>query len=72
MDDVLDDLQKALFQAIFAEHAHDDAAVQRAVQIALVGRFYERIGDHAANVAERVEFMVTGHFPYEHAGESPG
>src|SRR5207302_400047 len=54
MDDVMDELQKSLFQAIFANHAHDDVALQRAVQIALVGRFYERIGDHAANVAERV------------------
>ena len=71
MDDVMDELQKSLFQAIFANHAHDDVALQRAVQIALVGRFYERIGDHAANVAERVEFMVTGQLPYEHAGETP-
>jgi phosphate transport system protein len=66
MDDVMDDLQKDLFQAIFAAHATDEAAVQRAVQIALIGRFFERIGDHAANVGERVEFMVTGHFHYEH------
>ncbi|MHB8670300.1 MAG: phosphate signaling complex protein PhoU [Acidimicrobiales bacterium] len=65
MDDVMDDLQKHLFQAIFANNAHDDVALQRAVQVALVGRFYERIGDHAANVAERVEFMVTGQYHRE-------
>jgi phosphate transport system protein len=64
MDDVMDDLQKNLFQAIFADHSSDEAAVQRAVQIALIGRYLERVGDHAANVGERVEFMVLGRFPH--------
>jgi phosphate transport system protein len=65
MDDVLDDLQKDLFQAIFAIHPSDDAAVRRAVQLALIGRFFERVGDHAANIADRVMYMVTGRLPHE-------
>lgn len=65
MDDVMDELQKDLFAAIFSTHTADDEAVHHAVSIALVGRHFERIGDHAANVAERVQFMVTGHFPFE-------
>jgi phosphate transport system protein len=65
MDDVMDDLQKDLFQAIFETRATDEPALERAVQFALVGRYFERIGDHAANVAERVDFMVTGRFQYE-------
>jgi phosphate transport system protein len=65
MDDVMDDLQKELFQAIFAISNIDDATLQKAVQIALVGRYYERAGDHAVNVAERVEYMVTGQFRRE-------
>ncbi len=60
MDDVMDDLQKALFRAIFRGDASDEAALQRAVQLALVGRYYERIADHAVNVGERARFMVTG------------
>jgi phosphate transport system protein len=60
MDDVMDDLQKDLFRTIFAWEAKDEAAVQRAVQIALVGRYFERVADHAVNTGERVEFMVTG------------
>ncbi len=60
MDDVMDDLQKTLFRAIFSAGAPDEAAVQRAVQVALVGRYYERIADHAVNVSQRVRFMVTG------------
>jgi phosphate transport system protein len=63
MDDVIDDLQKDLFRVIFASSVADEGAIQRAVQIALVGRYYERIGDHAANIAERVEFLVTGTLP---------
>jgi phosphate transport system protein len=62
MDDVMDDLQKELFRTIFQSRSDDEAAVQRAVQVALVGRYFERMADHAVNVGERVEFMVTGHF----------
>ncbi len=54
MDDVMDDLQKELFRTIFSTPGHDDAAVQRAVQVALVGRYFERIADHSVNIAERV------------------
>ena len=70
MDDVMDELQKELFQAIFAVRTPDDSTLQLAVQMALVGRFYERAGDHAANVADRVLFMVTGHFSFE-PGSAP-
>ncbi|MDQ1402210.1 MAG: phosphate transport system protein [Actinomycetota bacterium] len=65
MDDVMDDLQKDLFRAIFATHSTDEATIQRAVQVALVGRYFERMADHAVNVAERVAFMVTGQFRHE-------
>lgn len=60
IDDVMDDLQKTLFRTIFSAGAPDEAALQRAVQVALVGRYYERIADHAVNVSQRVRFMVTG------------
>jgi phosphate transport system protein len=62
MDDVMDDLQKDLFRVIFASEVDDEGALQRVVQIALVGRYFERIADHAVNTGERVAFMVTGHF----------
>ncbi len=65
MDDAMDDLQKELFRAIFSTPALDEASVQRAVQVALVGRYFERIADHSVNVAERVWYMVTGHL-YAH------
>lgn len=62
MDDAMDDLQKDLFRTIFASEVLDESSLQRAVQIALVGRYYERIADHAVNTGERVAFMVTGEY----------
>ncbi len=62
MDDVMDDLQKDLFRTIFASEVQDEDILQRAVQLALVGRYFERIADHAVNFGERVAFMVTGEF----------
>lgn len=67
MDDVMDDLQKELFRTIFSGSADDESAIQHVVQIALIGRYFERVADHAVNIGERVEFIVTGHFHEEHA-----
>ena len=66
MDDRLDQLHRDYIQAILELHA-DVRDVQAAVQLALVGRYYERIGDHAVNIGERVQYMVTGWLP-EHTG----
>jgi phosphate transport system protein len=62
MDDAMDELQRDLFRTIFASEVKDESSLQRAVQIALVGRYYERIADHAVNTGERVAYMVTGEF----------
>ena len=67
MDDTVDELHVHYIQAIFETHGSGTMALQPAVQLALVGRFYERIGDHAVNVGERVRYMVTGWLP-EHTG----
>jgi phosphate transport system protein len=72
MDDVMDELQKDMFRVIFSSHASDEAAIQRAVQIALVGRYFERIADHAVNAGERVEFMVTGRMHDDHPDANEG
>jgi phosphate transport system protein len=63
MDDVMDDLSKSLFRTIFEAGAAEEGELQRAVQVALIGRYYERIADHAVNIAERVNFIVTGTIP---------
>lgn len=69
MDDAMDDLQKDLFRAIFSGSVADEASLQRSVQIALVGRYFERIADHAVNTGERVAFIVTGSFLDDTHGE---
>ena len=67
MDSYLDALHKQFIQAIFESHAAGRIDLQVAVQLAVVARFYERIGDHAVVIGERVRFMVTGWMP-EHKG----
>jgi phosphate transport system protein len=66
MDDVMDDLQKELFRTIFAGFSGDtvdEAQLQMAVQLAFVGRDYERTADHAVMIGRWVAFMVTGQLP---------
>jgi len=67
MDSYLDSLQRQFVQAIFESHAAGNIDLQVAVQLAVVARFYERIGDHAVNIGERVLFIVSGWRP-EHRG----
>lgn len=64
MDDRLDELSKDFIHAVFAaHHAEPGLGLQPCVQLALIGRYFERAGDHAVNIAERVQFMVTGWRP---------
>lgn len=67
MDDPLDALQTEYAHTIIEAHERGALELQTAVQLALIGRFYERIGDHAVNVGERIRYMVTGWLP-EHTG----
>ena len=74
MDDVMDDLTKSLFRYILTrEGPVDEGRLLESVQLALVGRHYERIADHAVNVADRVVFVATGlHGAGDTEGYSPG
>lgn len=67
LDDRLDAIHRDYIQEIFRGHNEDGYPVQVAIQLALIGRYYERIGDHAVNIGERVRYMVTGWLP-EHTG----
>lgn len=67
MDSLLDDLQRELIHVIFESHARNQIDLQVAVQMALVARFFERIGDHAVNIGEKVRYVANGWMP-EHVG----
>jgi phosphate transport system protein len=67
MDDAVDNLHAEYIASIFESHDRKAVPLQAAVQLALVGRYYERIGDHAVNIGERVRYICTGWLP-EHAG----
>lgn len=68
-DDAMDDLHRHLFSVMMdKEWRHGVAA---AVDVTLLGRFYERFADHAVEVARRVIFQATGKFPDESTLPSP-
>ena len=69
MDDYLDDLHRQFIAQIFESHAAGSVDLQVAVQLAVVARFYERLGDHAVNISHRVMYIATGELPeHGHAG----
>ncbi len=60
-DEIMDQLRRLSFTELLSEDwAH---GVEAAVDIALLGRYYERIADHAVSVANRIVFVVTGRNP---------
>jgi len=62
-DDAMDELHRQLFTELMdREWTH---GVPAAVDVALLGRFYERFADHAVEVGRRVIFQATGTLPPE-------
>ena len=55
-DDELDDLHVSLTSEI----SSGKLSTPVAIELALVGRFYERLGDHAVNITAHVRYMATG------------
>jgi phosphate transport system protein len=64
-DDLLDSLHEETFRILLAPGWAGDA--QQTIDITLLGRYYERFGDHAVSVARRIVFLVTGEFAAERA-----
>jgi phosphate transport system protein len=60
-DEQMDTLRRESFVALLSDDW--DGGVEAAVDVALLGRYYERIADHAVSVANRVIFVVTGESP---------
>lgn len=62
-DDAMDDLHRHLFTVLMDREWKYGVAA--AVDVTLLGRFYERFADHAVEISRRVIFQVTGHLPDE-------
>ncbi|NOT27283.1 MAG: phosphate signaling complex protein PhoU [Acidobacteria bacterium] len=58
-DDRLDSLKTLVFRDLLACMLEDGTIVEPALDLILISRHLERIGDHATNIAEDVIFMVS-------------
>jgi phosphate transport system protein len=62
-DDVVDTQHRALFTELIDRKW--ESGVSSAVDVALLGRYYERFADHAVEIGRRVVFEATGGLPHQ-------
>lgn len=60
-DEEMDQLRRSSFRQMLSDDWR--YGVEPAIDMALLGRYYERIADHAVSLARRVVFLVTGEHP---------
>ncbi len=60
-DNVVDDIFRNIKKSLIASINSNAVDGEFAVDLLMVAKYFERIGDHAVNVAEWVEFSITGH-----------
>jgi len=68
-DDEMDDLRRSQFRVMLGEDWPH--GVEAAVDVALLGRYYERIADHADAIARRLVYIVTGELPEDEPATQP-
>jgi phosphate transport system protein len=68
-DDTLDALKTQVFRELLTYMLQDPHTIEPSLDLILISRHLERIGDHATNVAEDVIFMVSARDVRHHAGE---
>ena len=59
-DNVLDDLYEQIFRELLTYMLEDPRLISRAIKLIFIAKHLERVGDHSANVAEMVIFLVKG------------
>jgi phosphate transport system protein len=69
-DDTLDALKMEVFRDLLSYMLHDARTIEAALNLVLVSRHLERIGDHATNIAEDVIFIVAAR-DVRHVGAPP-
>ena len=68
-DDALDGLKTQVFRELLTYMLQDPSTIEPALDLILISRHLERIGDHATNIAEDVIFMVSARDVRHHAGD---
>jgi phosphate transport system protein len=66
-DDKLDALKTQIFRELLTYMLQDPATIEPALDLILISRHLERIGDHATNIAEDVIFIVSARDVRHHA-----
>ena len=64
-DDVVDDLFVAVKNDLIGLIRADSANGEQAIDLIMIAKYFERIGDHATNIAEWVVFSITGKHVWE-------
>ncbi|WP_270169745.1 phosphate signaling complex protein PhoU [Paenibacillus sp. SYP-B4298] len=62
-DDTVDALYSQILRELFTLMTQDPTLVSQAMLFSFVGRYVERIADHATNIGESVVYLVTGQRP---------
>lgn len=60
MDDGIDQLFDVIKEELIGHIRADASCGSQAVDLLMIAKYYERIGDHAQNIAEWVEYALTG------------
>ena len=66
-DDTLDELKTQIFRELLTYMLQDPSTIEGALDLILISRHLERIGDHATNIAEDVIFIVSARDVRHHA-----
>lgn len=72
-DDIVDQDFCQVKNSLIELIAENPSEGQFALDLLMIAKYFERIGDHATNIAEWVQFSITGHHdqvPYENAGNA--
>ena len=59
-DDIVDQLNVQVFRELLTFMMEDPKTISRATRLIFIGKYLERMADHATNIAEMVIFMVKG------------
>ncbi len=70
-DDEIDNLKDQIFRELLTYMISDPKTIERALNLILIARNLERLGDHATNIAEDVIFAATGKDIRHGGGKSP-